>query len=119
MKVPNSGRTEDLLPLKPLSFEILLLLNAGQKHGYALIKELEQRQRRRLFPAQLYRTLQNMMELGLVRPATRGRADVADRRRTFRITAFGRRVAAAEAARLERLLVDARSQRLVPARRLS
>jgi len=105
------------LPLKPTIFEILLVLSDEDLHGYAIVKQLEQRSEgsMRLEPANLYRTLRTMMGRGLIEE-TDHRPDPElddERRRYFHITSFGREVAAAEAARLELLVEDARARRIL------
>lgn len=109
------------LPLKPLVFEILLVLDEGERHGYGLAKELERRLpgNRRVLPGNLYRTLRSMSADDLVEHVrqkggrSRSRADVDERRRYVRITAYGREVAAAEARRLEQLVAAARAQKIL------
>ena len=105
------------LPLKPVTFEILLVLAAEDLHGYAIVKQLEERSHgsMRLEPSNLYRTLRTMTERELIgeteHPSKQEPND--KRRRYFRITRFGREVARAEAARLAKLVEDARAQRLL------
>ena len=107
------------LPLKPVTFEILLVLAAEHLHGYAIVKQLEERSHgsMRLEPSNLYRTLRTMTERELIgeteHPSKQEPND--KRRRYFRITRFGREVARAEAARLAELVEDARAQRLLAA----
>jgi DNA-binding PadR family transcriptional regulator len=105
-----------LLPLRPLVFELLLLLQRNEQHGYALMRALGDRAERRfvLGPATLYRTLKELREQGLIEEAEAPAGDTEDeRRRTYRLTDFGRAVAAAEAARLDSLVADARAARLL------
>ncbi len=105
------------LPLKAMTFEILLVVANQDLHGYAIVKQLEQRSggSLRLEPANLYRTLRTMMNRGLIEETGRRPDPELDdeRRRYFHITRFGREVAEAEAARLERLVEDARARRLL------
>lgn len=108
---------ENLLPLKPLVFDILLVLNEEERHGYGMAKALQERapRGRRVLPGNLYRTLAAMTKRGLIANAPhrdRG-ADDDERRRYFRITEFGRRVARAEAERLSDRVDLARAQRLL------
>jgi DNA-binding PadR family transcriptional regulator len=118
---PGHPDARALLPLRPLVFELLLLLGRDDQHGYALMRALADRAERRfvLGPATLYRTLKELREHGLIEEAeaAAGAGD-DERRRTYRLTGHGRAVAAAEAQRLEALVDAARSARLLhgPAR---
>lgn len=112
------SRPETLLPLKPLVFDVLLILNEGERHGYGIAKELQERAsgEKKILPGNLYRTLGGMIELELIENAPRRGAQVDhddERRRYFRITAFGREVARLEAERLQDRVAAARSQRLL------
>lgn len=105
------------LPLKPVMFHILLVLSAGERHGYRLVQEIEDRTagQLQLHAGNLYRTLRTMKERGLIEESAK-RPDAAvddERRRYFRITEFGKQVAKAEAARLQRLVIEARSRSLL------
>jgi DNA-binding PadR family transcriptional regulator len=108
---------EELLPLKPLVFQVLLSLAPAERHGYGIVQDLSQRQsaRLRIAPGNLYRTLRDMLNDGLIEESGRRPSPETDdeRRRYYRITRFGRRVAAAEAARLAAVLADARAFRLL------
>jgi DNA-binding PadR family transcriptional regulator len=110
----------DLLPLQPATFHILVALADEDRHGYAIIQDVEARTdgALRLSPGTLYRSIQRMLEQGLIveprqRPA---REDDDERRRYYRITPFGRDVARAEANRLAQLLKGARARGLAPGR---
>jgi DNA-binding PadR family transcriptional regulator len=106
-----------LLPLKPVVFEVLLTLAAGERHGYAIVQDMAARSgtARRLLPGNLYRTLSWMLTAGLiVESSRRPAADLDDeRRRYYRITPFGQRVAGLEAGRLRMLVDEAESLKLV------
>jgi DNA-binding PadR family transcriptional regulator len=104
------------LPLKPLVFQILLGLAGGERHGWSLVREVQQRgEFARLMPGNFYRTLRSMLADGLIEEARRRSSTEDDeRRRYFRATPLGVRVAAAEARRLEALVVEARAKRLIP-----
>jgi DNA-binding PadR family transcriptional regulator len=109
------------LPLKPPVFHALIALGRGERHGYALLKEIADRSGGvvSILPAALYRHLQRMLEGGLIEEAPHRvtRADDDERRRYYRITLLGRRVAEAEVRRLEQVLAHARSDlRPAPAR---
>lgn len=104
--------TDRHLPLHPEAFRILLVLRAGEKHGYAIVKELERDPGRpgRVLPANLYRRIRTLTEQGLIE-VTEGLGEGEgedERRRYFRVTPLGEAVAHAEALRLEGLLAGAR-----------
>lgn len=111
---------ETLLPLKPVVFQVLLSLVDAERHGYAIVQDIAERSsaRMRIEPGNLYRTLRDMLDEGLIEESDRRPAPGLDdeRRRYYRITRFGRRVAAAEAARLVQLVADARARNLLKAR---
>jgi DNA-binding PadR family transcriptional regulator len=118
----------DLLPLKPVVFQILLVLADGERHGWSLVHALQQRTGgERLLPGNFYRVLKAMLAEGLIEDAEPSRterelaqADTganADRRRYVRLTPFGREAARAEARRLEALVVESRARRLLSTRR--
>jgi DNA-binding PadR family transcriptional regulator len=69
-----------------------------------------------MLPGTLYSTLGKMLDSGLVEEVASDLRDDDSRRRYYRVTTFGREVARAEAARLERLVGLARKRRLLPAR---
>ena len=96
-----------LIPLSPAIFHILLSLGAGERHGYALKREIAKRTngKLKLGPGVLYGSISKMLELGLIEEsAERPDPHLDDeRRRYYRITSFGRQVARAEAARMREL----------------
>jgi DNA-binding PadR family transcriptional regulator len=104
---------ESLLPLPAATFHILIALAPGELHGYAIIQDIANRtgNRLKLGAGTLYRSLQRMLEQGLViETATRPDAHNDDeRRRYYRITKFGQAVAKAEARRMTDLLKLARA----------
>lgn len=112
-----SQDVEDLLPLKPLVFQVLLSLVDEERHGYAIVQDIAQRTSARLQvePGNLYRTLKFMLDEGLIEESHRRPAPDLDdeRRRYYRLTRLGRRAAAAEAARLVELVADARARNLL------
>lgn len=99
------------LPLHPVEFGILLALTEGVRHGYDIIKDVEDRVHpvRELHSANLYRRIRRMRERGLIEDAEpAGQFDDDDReRKFFRISSLGRRVARAEAVRLRALVAEA------------
>lgn len=117
----DSPPAPEALPLKPMEFHILLVLLERDVHGYALVKQLEERMAgtRKILPGALYRTLNRMADDGLIEESD-WRPDPTlddERRKYFRITELGRDVARAEAERLEALVTEARAKKLLAARR--
>src|SRR4051812_12679014 len=106
------------MPLRPIEFHILLALAGDERHGYAILLEMAALTDGELQPepGTLYRALHRMLADGwVVESARRPAADVDDeRRRYYRLTPLGRRVATAEADRLSRLVTIARAHRLLP-----
>jgi DNA-binding PadR family transcriptional regulator len=105
------------LPLKPLVFQVLLALAGGERHGWALVREVQMRGGfEGVMPANFYRTLRTMLADGFIEETgdVRDRRHDDERRRYFRLTPLGSAVATAEARRLESLLVEARAKRLLP-----
>ena len=132
----KAPQPDELLPLRPVEFQVLVSLSRGERHGWAIIKDAEERGEGSAVPglATLYRALKRMAASGLIEECRRrgdetvggggepyGDTGVAGeagtragsrragdgeerRRRYFRMTAFGRRVAEAEARRLSRLV---------------
>ena len=109
---------ESLLPLPPATFHILVALADEDRHGYAVIKDVAARTSGalRLSPGTLYRSIDRMVQQGLIREVTsRPAKDMDDeRRRYYRITPFGRDVAMAESRRLAQMLDLARAKGLAP-----
>lgn len=107
----------DLLPLTPTVFHILLALADGERHGYSIMQEVARITSGaiQMGPGTLYGTIKRMSEAGLIEEADeRPDPEMDDeRRRYYRLTGFGRRVAQAEAERLAMLLSVARTKRLM------
>jgi DNA-binding PadR family transcriptional regulator len=111
-----AGEIDRHLPLKPLVFQILIALADDERHGWSLVRDVQQRGGfRRIMPGNFYRTLRTMLSQGFIAESReRPAADEDDeRRRYFRLTPLGARVAEAEARRLEALVLEARSKRLL------
>jgi DNA-binding PadR family transcriptional regulator len=109
---------EHLLPLPAAAFHILLALADDDRHGYAIIQEIAARTGGdvALGTGTLYRSIQRMLEQGLVEELRERPAPELDdeRRRYYRITPFGRAVAQAETARLTSLVRLARASGFQP-----
>lgn len=116
--MPESRDPQLHLPLRPIEFEILLVLMGGDAHGYAIIKEAQDR-----WPGSapietgtLYRALKRLFASEMVKPADRRptREGGDQRRRYFAITPFGKAVAAAEARRMAVQVGVAEERKLLP-----
>jgi DNA-binding PadR family transcriptional regulator len=105
------------LPLTPAAFHILLALADGPKHGYLILKDVEERTggEVRLSTGTLYGLIKRFLDDELILELA-AEDDGQDRRRPYRLTPLGRDVAAAEAARLQKLVTAARAVRLLPVR---
>ena len=107
-----------LLPLPPATFHILVALVDQERHGYAIIQDVEARTEGalRLSAGTLYRSIARMVEQGLIREVTKRPPRMLDdeRRRYYRITPFGTDVARAEMRRLTELVRLARARGLSP-----
>jgi|SRR5690349_23266202 DNA-binding PadR family transcriptional regulator len=103
----------DLLPLTPAMFHVLVALADGETHGYAIMKDVEELTGGgvRLSTGTLYGIIKRLLADGLIRESY-GAQRGDDRRRAYALTAFGRDVARAEAARLEHTLSIARRKPL-------
>jgi DNA-binding PadR family transcriptional regulator len=115
MARPSRAEIDAHLPLKPLVFQVLLSLADGERHGWSLVREFQQRGGfSRLMPGNFYRTLRAMLADGLIAESDAPALEQDDdRRRYFRLTPIGEQVAAAEARRLEAAVVEARAKRLL------
>src|SRR5271170_4552532 len=103
---------EDMLPLTPAVFHILLALTEGERHGYAIMQEVAESTDRRINmgPGTLYGTIKRMLEAELIEESDRRPAAKEDdeRRRYYRLTGLGQRVAEAEADRYNEMAKLAR-----------
>jgi DNA-binding PadR family transcriptional regulator len=109
---------EALLPLQAATFHILMALAEDDRHGYAIIQNVAERTggELKLSPGTLYRSIQRMLEQGLIMETRERPAPEEDdeRRRYYRITPFGVSVARAETRRLNELVKLARSSGFAP-----
>lgn len=109
--------SESFLPLTPAMFHILVALADGEKHGYAILKEVARRtgDRVRLSAGTLYGNLARLESAGLIAESNR-RPEFAlddERRRYYRLSDLGREVAVAEAKRMEEAIKHARATKLI------
>lgn len=108
---------EDLIPLTPRVFHILLALVDEEQHGYRIMKEVEARSegKVKIGPGTLYEAIQRLAKTGLIEESSE-RPDAAlddQRRRYYRLTRLGRGVLSAESERLAALVGFVRSKNLV------
>ncbi len=107
---------DSFLPLTPAMFHVLLALADGEKHGYAILKEVARRtdDKVRLSAGTLYGNLARLESAGLIVESDR-RPEVGlddERRRYYRLTELGRHVAVAEAERMQEALAQAHAKKL-------
>ena len=104
----SQHKPEDLLPLSPAVFHILLALTDGERHGYGIMQEIFQKTDGtvRMGPGTLYGSIKRMLADGLIQE-TNERPDPEmddERRRYYRLTDFGQRVLQAEAQRMAKIV---------------
>lgn len=120
MNEPGTKSPNEALPLTPLTYHILLALADHDRHGYGIIKEVEQRTGRsmQIETGALYHAIRRMREEDLIEPAPAGERPPTEdsRRRTYRLTEWGRSVLAAESARLRQLVDIAQAKRVLQER---
>ena len=118
MIMPSRVDIDAHLPLKPLVFQILPGLAEGDRHGWSLVRDVQQRGGfARIMPGNFYRTLRGMLADGFIAESNRTtKSNDDERRRYFTITPLGEAVARAEARRLEAAVSEARSKRLLAKR---
>lgn len=111
-------KAESLLPLQAAVFHILIALADRDRHGYAIMQDVASRTEGKvqLSAGTLYSSIRRMLEQGLIEELDRSPDPTStdERRRYYRLTRFGRRVAAAEVGRLNTLVQQARATGLVP-----
>ena len=118
----NRFRTDsdprEFLPLTPVAFEILLSLAEGEQHGYSIMRTAGERSggAAEIHAGTLYRALSRLLSQGLIVELDERPAPELDdeRRRYYRITPFGRKVARAEVRRLAQTLALARARGFAP-----
>jgi len=107
---------QNMLPLTPAVFFVLLALAGGEKHGYAIMQEVTELSARkvRMGPGTLYSTIQRLVDLDLIEE-TEGSGEPSDhesRRRYYRLTGDGRQLLEAEVNRMESVVRVARKRKL-------
>jgi DNA-binding PadR family transcriptional regulator len=112
-EIPDHIR--DLLPLSPAVFYILFALAEGEKHGYAIMKEVETISGGQftMGPGTLYTTIQRLLELGLIEETSTASGSER-RRRCYRLSRIGRGTLEAELDRMESLVRSAQRRKLAP-----
>lgn len=112
------AKPDELLPLHRDTFQILVALADRDRHGYSILRDIADRGGPAISPSTLYSGIRRLLESGLIEELDE-RPDPEDddeRRRYYRLTSLGRRVAALEAQRLQKLLDAARAGGLLPRR---
>ena len=119
MKPRKNDNPQQYLPLTPAVFHILLALADGEKHGYAIMREVEKSTAGRVSmgPGTLYGAIKRLLKAGLI-AETAERPDPAlddARRRYYQLTALGRDVLGAETERLALMVESARRKNVLGA----
>lgn len=114
----DRDRIDRFLPLKPFVLDVLLELADGKRHGWSLIREIQQRDGGdRILPANFYRTLRALRDDGLIEEVKPGaNEEKGERRQYFSLTPLGAKVARGEVKRLEALVIDPRARKLLKVR---
>ena len=114
----HDPKPDSLLPLPVAVFHILIALADRNRHGYSIMQDVATRTEGKvqLSAGTLYSSIRRMLEQGLIEELAESPdpSSTDERRRYYRLTRFGRRAAAAEVARLNALLQQARATGLVP-----
>ncbi len=107
------------MPITPAVYQILLSLADGDRHGYGIMQEVDQRTHGeiRLGPGTLYRSIKRLRKAGLIEGLEGSEliGEDDDRRRFYRITVSGRTMLENEARRLARLVAQAETKRVLDA----
>ena len=101
-------------PLPSAAFQILLALSTEDLHGYAIMRQVEEQTggRVRLGPGTLYSSIQSLLEEKLIEEVGLSEDTASERRRYYRLTSIGRKVARSEADRLADVLRVARARKI-------
>lgn len=110
--------TNSNLPLTPAVFHILLALSSGERHGYSIMKQVEEDSQGKvnMGAGTLYGSLKRMLDAGLVKESTkRVDPEMDDERRIYyQITGVGTKALAGELVRYKRIVTLARERKLYP-----
>ena len=108
---------EELLPLTPAAFHVLLALADGERHGYAIMQEIEAHTdgKFKMGPGTLYGTIKRLLEAALIEESDERPDPHLDdeRRRYYRLSGVGERVVRAEAQRYAAMAAVARGKKLI------
>lgn len=113
----SASRIERHLPLKPVDFLVLLVLERGACHGYGIVQRIEEETdgQTRLVPGNLYSVLRRLLHVGLIREDSAAVQHDDERRRYYAIDSLGRGVLSAEAERLRHLVQKAEARQILDA----
>jgi DNA-binding PadR family transcriptional regulator len=114
---PMQPDIQTLLPLTPTVFHMLIALADGEKHGYGIMKAVEEETQghMKIRTGSLYGSIRRMLEAGLIEETYERPGPELDdeRRRYYGLTDFGRRVLAAEAARMAEVMALMQGKRIL------
>ena len=101
---------QELLPLFPATFYILLALSDEDRHGYGIMQEVSRQSegKYKLGPGTFYDNLEKLIDHGMVKEVPRKSANDDPRRRYYRMTGFGRKLLSAEVSRLDVVVREAK-----------
>ena len=94
---------QELLPLSPATFYILVALTDEDRHGYGIMQEVSRQSegKYKLGPGTFYDNLEKLIDNGMVKEVPRKSTNDDPRRRYYRMTRFGRKLLLAEVSRLD------------------
>ena len=108
---------EEMLPLTPAAFHVLMALADGERHGYAIMQEIAEHTdgRMQMGPGTLYGTIKRLLEARLIEESDERPDPHLDdeRRRYYRLSGVGQKVVRAEAQRYADMAAVARGKRLI------